>query len=117
MTATRSTGTARSTGGVDGILEAGRLAGLSPAALAESFGTPFYVYDLDLIGRRVDALREVLPRGFRVAFAVKATPSLAVVAHLRRWSRRRRRLRRGAGDGPARRLRSGRHRHDRTGQA
>jgi diaminopimelate decarboxylase len=84
VTATRSTGTARSTGGVDGILEAGRLAGLSPAALAESFGTPFYVYDLDLIGRRVDALREVLPRGFRVAFAVKANPSLAVVAHLRR---------------------------------
>ena len=86
MTATRPGGGARSTGatgGIDGILEAGRLAGLSPAALAESFGTPFYVYDLDLIGRRVDALREVLPRGFRIAFAVKANPSLAVVTHLR----------------------------------
>jgi len=68
---------------VRGILENGRLAGLSPAALAESFETPFYVYDLDLIGRRVDALRAVLPRGFRIAFAVKANPSLAVVAHLR----------------------------------
>ena len=53
---TGSTGGARSTGGIDGILKAGQLAGLSPAALAESFGTPFYVYDLDLIGRRVDAL-------------------------------------------------------------
>jgi diaminopimelate decarboxylase len=74
----------RPNGGIDGILEAGQLAGLSPAVLAESFGTPFYVYDLDLIGRRVDALREVLPRGFRVAFAVKANPALAVVAHLRR---------------------------------
>jgi diaminopimelate decarboxylase len=87
VTATRPGGRARSsgaTGGIDGILEAGRLAGLSPAALAESFGTPFYVYDLDLIGRRVDALREVLPRGFRVAFAVKANPALAVVTHLRR---------------------------------
>ena len=70
--------------GIDGILEAGQLAGLSPAALAEEFGTPFYVYDLDLIGRRVDALRAALPRGFRIAFAVKANPSLAVVAHLRR---------------------------------
>ena len=84
MTATRSARSTGSTAGIDGILEAGRLAGLSPAALAESFGTPFYVYDLDLIGRRVDALREVLPRGFRVAFAVKANPALAVVAHLRR---------------------------------
>ncbi|MGD0249171.1 MAG: diaminopimelate decarboxylase [Candidatus Limnocylindrales bacterium] len=71
-------------GDIDGILDAGKLAGLSPAELAETFGTPFYVYDLDLIGRRVDALRAVLPRGFRVAFAVKANPALAIVAHLRR---------------------------------
>jgi diaminopimelate decarboxylase len=69
--------------GFDGILDAGLIAGLSPAALAEEFGTPFYVYDLDLVGRRVDALRAVLPRGFRVAYAVKANPSLAVVAYLR----------------------------------
>jgi diaminopimelate decarboxylase len=69
---------------VDGILRAGRLAGLSPETLAEAFGTPFYAYDLDLIGRRVDALRAALPARFRVAFAVKANPALAVVAHLRR---------------------------------
>jgi len=85
MTATRpGSGAAAAAAGIDGILEAGRLAGLSPAALAEEFGTPFYVYDLDLIGRRVAALQAVLPRGFRVAFAVKANPALAVVAHLRR---------------------------------
>ena len=70
--------------GIDGILDGGRLADLSPSALAEEFGTPFYVYDLDLISRRVDALRAVLPPGFRVAFAVKANPALAVVTHLRR---------------------------------
>jgi diaminopimelate decarboxylase len=70
-------------GGIDGILVAGMLAGTSPAALAETFGTPLFVYDLDLIGRRVEALRAVLPRGFRIAFAVKANPALAVVAHLR----------------------------------
>ena len=75
--------TAESGAGFDGILEAGLIAGLAPAALAEEFGTPFYVYDLDLVGRRVDALRAVLPRGFRVAYAVKANPSLAVVAYLR----------------------------------
>ncbi len=69
---------------LDSILEAGRLAGLAPDALAEVFGTPFYVYDLDLIERRVAALRAVLPTGFRVAFAVKSNPALAVLAHLRR---------------------------------
>jgi diaminopimelate decarboxylase len=85
MTATRSNAAAApAPADIDSILEAGRLAGMSPAALAEEFGTPFYVYDLDLIGRRVAALRDVLPRGFRIAFAVKANPALAVVAHLRR---------------------------------
>jgi len=74
----------RSGAGMDGILESGLLAGLSPAALAEGFGTPFFVYDLDMIGRRVDALRAALPRGFRVAFAVKANPSLAVLSYLKR---------------------------------
>jgi diaminopimelate decarboxylase len=67
----------------EGILDAGLLAGLAPTALAEEFGTPFYVYDLDLIGRRVEALKSILPRGFRIAFAVKANPALAVVAYLR----------------------------------
>ncbi len=76
--------TVRSTGALGGVLDSGLLAGLSPAALASEFGTPFYVYDLDLIGRRVEALRAVLPHGFRIAFAVKANPALAVVAHLRR---------------------------------
>lgn len=85
MTGTSTRGSAGSGGrGIDGILDAGLLAGLSPAALAEEFGTPFYVYDLDMIGRRVEALRDILPRGFRIAFAVKANPSLAVLAHLRR---------------------------------
>jgi diaminopimelate decarboxylase len=85
MTATRSNAAAApAPADIDSILEAGRLAGMSPAALAEEFGTPFYVYDLDLIGRRVAALRDVLPRGFRIAFAVKANPALAVAAHLRR---------------------------------
>jgi diaminopimelate decarboxylase len=78
---------ARSAGGaagLDGILEGGRVAGLDPAELAREFGTPFYVYDLDLIERRVDALRAILPAGFRVAFAVKSNPSLAVLSHMAR---------------------------------
>jgi len=73
-----------SSAAIDGILEGGQLAGISAASLAEEFGTPFFVYDLDLIERRVAALKAVLPPGVRVAFAVKANPALAVVAHLRR---------------------------------
>jgi diaminopimelate decarboxylase len=59
------------------------LSGIDAEALAGRYGTPLYVYDLDVISRRVAALRAVLPAGrFEVAYAVKANPSLAVVAHL-----------------------------------
>jgi diaminopimelate decarboxylase len=64
------------------ILRNGRLGGLPAEALAREFGTPFYVYDLDVIDRQVAALRAVLPACFDLAYAVKANPSLGVVAHL-----------------------------------
>ena len=64
---------------LDAILRDGLLAGVSPADLAAEFGTPLYVYDLDLIVRRIGVLQAALPRGFRVAFAVKANPALAVL--------------------------------------
>jgi diaminopimelate decarboxylase len=58
------------------------LADLDTVGLAERFGTPFYVYDLDLVERRVAGLRAALPAVFDLAFALKANPALAVVAHL-----------------------------------
>ncbi len=66
------------------ILRAGRFGGLAPEELAERFGTPFYVYDFDVIERQVAALRNALPSVVEVAYAVKANPALAVVAHLGR---------------------------------
>lgn len=66
------------------IFRSGRLAGLAAAELAERFGTPLYVYDLDVIDRQVAALRAALPAGFELAYAVKANPALAIVAHLGR---------------------------------
>jgi diaminopimelate decarboxylase len=66
------------------ILRAGRFGGLSPDELAARFGTPFYVYDFDVIERQTAALRAVLPPTVDVAYAVKANPALAVVAHLGR---------------------------------
>ncbi len=66
------------------ILRAGRLGGLDPDELAERFGTPLYVYDLDVMERQAAALQAVLPPTAELAYAVKANPALAVVAHLGR---------------------------------
>ena len=65
------------------VLRDGRLGGHDPSELAERFGTPFYVYDLDVVTRQVEALRAVLPPSFDLAYAVKANPNLAILAHLR----------------------------------
>jgi diaminopimelate decarboxylase len=64
------------------ILRAGRLGGIAAEELAGVFGTPFYVYDLDVVTRQVAALRAVLPEAFDLAYAVKANPALGVVGHL-----------------------------------
>ncbi len=72
-------------GGVDGLaLEVGpgRLGGLDPERLAAEHGTPFFVYDLDVVGRRVAALRQALPPVVDLAYALKANPALGVVAHV-----------------------------------
>lgn len=66
------------------ILRQGLLGGHRPDDLADRFGTPFYVYDLDVVSRQVAALRAVLPPIARLAFALKANPALGVVAHLAR---------------------------------
>ncbi len=74
----------RASGTRNEILRADLLAGFDPSDLAGRFGTPLYVYDLDVVDRQVDLLRAVLPASFDLAYALKANPSLAVVAHLGR---------------------------------
>jgi diaminopimelate decarboxylase len=66
------------------ILRSGRLAGLAAEDLAHRYGTPLFVYDLEVIDRQVEALRAVLPDRAELAYAVKANPALAIVAHLGR---------------------------------
>jgi diaminopimelate decarboxylase len=66
------------------VLRNGRVGGLDPGELAERFGTPFYVYDLDVVDRQTAALRAILPPAVEVAYALKANPSLAVVTHMGR---------------------------------
>jgi len=64
------------------ILAGGRLGRVDPEELAERFGTPFYAYDLDVISAQIIALRAALAPRIELAYAVKANPALAVVAHL-----------------------------------
>ncbi len=66
------------------VLRAGRLGGLAPDWLADRFGTPLFVYDLDVIERQVTTLQAALPSRVDLAYAVKANPALAVVEYLGR---------------------------------
>lgn len=58
------------------------VAGLLPHELVERFGSPLYIYDGDVIRRRVGLLRSALPPALDIAFATKANPSPAVLALL-----------------------------------
>ena len=49
--------------------------------VAERYGTPTYLYDLDAISRQVQSLRAALPDA-RLLYAVKANPNGAVLRHL-----------------------------------
>ncbi|MDR3212623.1 MAG: pyridoxal-dependent decarboxylase, exosortase A system-associated [Azoarcus sp.] len=44
--------------------------------------TPFYVYDRNLVTRRVEELRAALPTRLKLHYAIKANPMPALVAHL-----------------------------------
>lgn len=46
--------------------------------------TPFYAYDREAMSRRVRELREALPEGISIHYAMKANPMPAVVDHMSR---------------------------------
>jgi diaminopimelate decarboxylase len=50
-------------------------------SLADRFGTPLYVYDLDAVAARVAALRRALP-GAALRYAIKANPNGALLRRL-----------------------------------
>jgi len=50
---------------------------------ARRFGTPFYLYDFDVVERQAVRLTRALGPRFTLAYAVKANPSLAVLSLLR----------------------------------
>ena len=59
------------------------IGGESLSVLAARVGqTPFYAYDRSLLRSRVAALREVLPQGIKLHYAMKANPMPAVVGFM-----------------------------------
>ncbi|TAM78559.1 MAG: pyridoxal-dependent decarboxylase, exosortase A system-associated [Chloroflexota bacterium] len=69
----------------DPVTEASRV--LEPAAvdllgLAARYGTPAYIYDLDVVAARVAALWAALPAGWDLAYALKANPAPPVLERL-----------------------------------
>jgi diaminopimelate decarboxylase len=63
-------------------VEGSRVAGVEAEELAVRFGTPVYVYDLDVIAVRIEAVRAALPPGFELAYAAKANPAAAVLEQM-----------------------------------
>jgi diaminopimelate decarboxylase len=59
------------------------IGGIPVDRLAERVGsTPFFAYDRGLLTQRIALLREALPAGIDLSYAVKANPMPAVVQHL-----------------------------------
>ncbi|RCW43492.1 type III PLP-dependent enzyme [Paenibacillus prosopidis] len=52
---------------------------------AQLYGTPFYVYDADVIQRQYDLLRAVLPNQVGILYSVKANPLMGICQLLRSW--------------------------------
>jgi diaminopimelate decarboxylase len=57
--------------------------GMTIARLVAQVGqTPFFAYDREVMTRRLSTLREALPAGVSIHYALKANPMPAVVGHL-----------------------------------
>jgi diaminopimelate decarboxylase len=52
-------------------------------ALAETYGTPYFLYDADLIRAQIDRIRVGLQQRVRVYYAVKANPNVRLLQALR----------------------------------
>lgn len=52
------------------------------AKIAVRRPTPFYVYDVDEVERRLDLLKRLFEHRFDISYAVKANPNIALLKHL-----------------------------------
>jgi diaminopimelate decarboxylase len=55
--------------------------GVPVSALANHYGTPFFVYDRGVIDQKWMLLREALPDAFSICYSVKANPNQTILKH------------------------------------
>lgn len=60
----------------NGILQ---IQGLSITEIADTYGTPLFVYDASVIGQQLTRLRQALPSRFAVSYSVKANPNPVMI--------------------------------------
>ena len=56
------------------------IGGLPVTQLAEQFGTPLFVYDQEVIRRKIRQIRSILPPRFQLYYSIKANPNAAILA-------------------------------------
>jgi len=64
----------------DGILMIGNVSVLT---LVKEYGTPLYVYDLEIIRKKYEALRRSVPEKIKIFYAIKANPNPNVCSFIR----------------------------------
>ena len=57
------------------------IGGTAATGLVNQYGTPLFVYDRGVIGRKWDLLREALPPEFSIYYSVKANPVQAILQY------------------------------------
>jgi diaminopimelate decarboxylase len=55
--------------------------GIPVSTLADSYGTPLFVYDREVIDKKWNLLRDVLPARFSISYSVKANPNQTILKH------------------------------------
>ncbi len=58
------------------------ISGITVSKLAKRYGTPLYVYDLSVVQKKYEMIKEALP-GFDVFYSPKANPNLHIVKRLK----------------------------------
>jgi diaminopimelate decarboxylase len=64
----------------NGILTVGNVDALT---LVKTYGTPLYVYDLEIIRKQYDALKRAIPKTVKIFYAIKANPNPGICSFIK----------------------------------
>ena len=65
------------------LIENGTVSGISLVSLVEKYGSPLYVYDLEIIREQYQALKQAIPEQVKIFYAIKANPNPSICAFIR----------------------------------